>query len=30
MCTGVIPCLSSGLGKNNKVMAKFVLFFGQI
>ena len=26
ICTGVIPCLSSGLAKNNKIMSMFVLF----
>ena len=25
-CTTVIPCLSSGLDKNNKIMSMFVLF----
>ena len=25
--TSVIPCLSSGLAKNNKIMSMFVLFF---
>ena len=27
ICTSVIPCLSSGLAKNNKIMSMFVLFF---
>ena len=27
ICTSVIPCLFSGLAKNNKVMSKFVLFY---
>ena len=26
ICTGVIPCLSSGLTKNNKIVSMFVLF----
>ena len=26
ICTSVVPCLSSGLAKNNKIMSKFVLF----
>ena len=26
ICTAVIPCLSSGLAKNNKIMFMFVLF----
>ena len=26
ICTSVIPCLSSGLAKNNKIMSMFVLF----
>ena len=28
ICTSVVPCLSSGLAKNNKIMPKFVLFPG--
>ena len=24
ICTGVVPCLSSGLAKNNKIMSMFV------
>ena len=28
ICTRVIPCLSSGLAKNNKIMSVFVIFFG--
>ena len=27
ICIGVIPCLSNGLAKNNKIMSMFVLFF---
>ena len=27
-CTSVVPCLSSGLAKNNKIMSMFVLFSG--
>ena len=26
ICTSVVPCLSSGLAKNNKTMSVFVLF----
>ena len=26
MCTGVIPCVSSGLAKNINIMSMFVLF----
>ena len=26
ICTSLIPCLSSGLAKNNKIMSTFVLF----
>ena len=26
ICTSVIPCLSTGLAKNNKIMSMFVLF----
>ena len=26
LCTSVIPCLSSGLAKNNKIMSIFLLF----
>ena len=26
ICTNVVPCLSSGLAKNNKMMSMFVLF----
>ena len=26
ICTSVMPCLSSGLAKNNKIMSMFVLF----
>ena len=26
ICTSVIPCLSSGLAKNNKIVSMFVLF----
>ena len=26
ICTSVVPCLSSGLAKNNKTMSMFVLF----
>ena len=26
ICTSVVPCLSSGLAKNNKIMSMFVLF----
>ena len=26
-CSSVIPCLSTGLAKNDKVMSMFVLFF---
>ena len=28
ICTNVIPCLSSGLAKNDKIMSMFVLFPG--
>ena len=28
ICTGVIPCLSSSLAKNDKIMSMFVLFPG--
>ena len=28
ICTSVIPCLSSGLAKNDKIMSVFVLFPG--
>ena len=28
ICTSVIPCLSSGLAKSNKIMSVFVLFPG--
>ena len=28
ICTSVIPCLSSGLAKNDKIMSAFVLFPG--
>ena len=27
ICTGVIPCLSTGLAKNDTIMSTFVLFF---
>ena len=27
ICTNVIPCLSTGLDKNDKIMSIFVLFF---
>ena len=27
ICTSVIPCLSTGLAKNDKIMFMFVLFF---
>ena len=27
ICTSVVPCLSNGLTKNNKIMSMFVLFF---
>ena len=30
ICTGVIPCLPSGLAKNKKIMSMFVLFFGHL
>ena len=26
ICTSVIPCLSTGLAKNDKIMSMFVLF----
>ena len=26
ICTGVVPCLSTGLAKNDKIMSMFVLF----
>ena len=26
ICTGVVPCLCSGMAKNNKIMSMFVLF----
>ena len=26
ICTSVVPCLSTGLAKNNKIMSMFVLF----
>ena len=26
ICTSVIPCLSTGLAKNNQIMSMFVLF----
>ena len=26
ICTSMVPCLSSGLAKNNKMMSMFVLF----
>ena len=26
ICTNVVPCLSSGLAKNSKMMSMFVLF----
>ena len=26
ICTGVIPCLSNGLPKNNKILSMLVLF----
>ena len=26
ICTSVVPCLSSGLAKNNKMMSMFLLF----
>ena len=26
ICTSVVPCLSSGLAKNHKIMSMFVLF----
>ena len=26
ICASVVPCLSSGLAKNNKMMSMFVLF----
>ena len=32
ICTSVVPCLSTGLAKNDKIMSMFVLFsrlFGQ-
>ena len=28
ICTSVVPCLSSGLAKNDKIMSMFVLFPG--
>ena len=28
ICTSVVPCLSSGLAKNNKIMLMFVIFPG--
>ena len=28
ICTSVVPCLSSGLAKNKKIMSKSVLFPG--
>ena len=28
ICTSVVPCLSSGLAKNNKIMSMFVNFPG--
>ena len=28
ICTTVVPCLSSGLAKNNKIMSMFVLLPG--
>ena len=28
ICTSLIPCLSSGLAKNDKIMSMFVLFLG--
>ena len=33
ICTSVVPCLSTGLAKNDKIMSMFVLFsrlFGHI
>ena len=27
ICTSVVPCLSSGLAKNNKIMSMFVQLF---
>ena len=27
ICTGVVPCLSSSLAKNNEIMSMFVPFF---
>ena len=27
ICTSVIPCLSTGLAKNDTIMSMFVLFF---
>ena len=27
ICTSVMPCLSSELAKNNKIMSMFVLFY---
>ena len=26
ICTSVVPCLSTGLAKNDKIMSMFVLF----